>query len=218
MKERLTKQEIRSREKKKQIYNIAMEMFKDYGYEQTTVRDICKNANITSSSFYNFFGDKDGIILVFLYETLDKCQKYLEFLPENLDNPYQAICNYFIASSSFIDSFSKDIARQTLMLIPKLTNGMYNALPKENAQKAIEEFLNESIRYGSVSKKTDTKAVAEYLLMAANGIMLHWINYTTDESYFDVALRLMPAAFQSVTNDKIRVYPLDQGAFVRIRS
>ena len=49
--ERFTAQALKSKEKKKQIYEISMQMFSDLGYEQTTIRDICKAAGITNSTF-----------------------------------------------------------------------------------------------------------------------------------------------------------------------
>ena len=88
MKERLTNQEKKSREKKQRIYRVAMKMFSEYGYEQATIRDICKAAGITTSSFYNFFGDKDGVLLQFYYEILEKGAAHLDLTPQNLQTPY----------------------------------------------------------------------------------------------------------------------------------
>ena len=203
MKERLTEQEKRSREKKLKIYRITMKMFSEYGYEQTTIRDICKEAGITTSTFYNFFGDKDGVLLQFYYEMLEKGAKYLDLTPLNLKTPYQSICNFFMSTAAFMDSFSKDVARQATFAAPKLVRGNYKTLPPDNANKAIEAFLEEGKRYGTVSKATDSKKTAEYLIMSASGLSSYWINQDDDRSYMDIAKDMVPLIFRSVTKEKV---------------
>ena len=205
MKERLTNQEKQSREKKQRIYKIAMKMFSDYGYDQTTIRDICSKAGITTSTFYNFFTDKDGLLLQFYYEILAKGARHLDLTPDNLKHPYQSICNFFIETAEFLDSFSKDVARRTVFATKKLLDGNYKTLKADNANKAIEAFLNQGKVFGTVDVDTDTKHVAEYLLMTASGITTYWINQTDDESYVAVASRLFPTAFSAVTDEIISV-------------
>ncbi len=207
MKERLTNQEKRSREKKQRIYKVAMRMFSEYGYEQATIRDICKEAGITTSTFYNFFGDKDGVLLQFYYEILEKGASHLDLTPQNLRTPYQSICDFFMSTASFMDSFSRDVARQTIFAAPKLLQGNYKTLSADNASKAITAFLEEGKRFGTVDRDTDSKAVAEYLLMAASGISVFWLNQGEDTSYLEIAEKMIPMIFRSVTDEKVGVTP-----------
>ena len=205
MKERLTNQEKQSREKKQRIYRVAMKMFSEYGYEQTTIRDICKNAGITTSTFYNFFGDKDGVLLQFYYEILSKGASYLDLTPQNLSTPYQSICNFFMSSASFMDRFSSDVVRQTIFATPKLLKGSYKTLSADNASNAIIAFLEEGKRFGTVKKDTDSRKTAEYLLMSASGISVFWLNQGGDRTYMEIASQMIPMIFKSVTDEIVTV-------------
>ena len=205
MKERLTEQEKKSREKKQKIYRVAIKMFSDYGYEQATIRDICKEAGITTSTFYNFFGDKDGVLLQLYYEALSKGASYLDLTPSNLKKPFTSICRFFTSVASFMDSFSRDVIRQALFATPKLLEGNYKTLSADNANKAIEAFLEEGKRIGTVDKSLDSRKVADYLLMSATGVSVYWLNQVDGKSYAEVAGIMFPMACRAVTDENIEL-------------
>lgn len=205
MKERLTNQEIKSREKKKKIYEVALDMFKDYGYEQTTIRDICKNAEVTTSTFYNFFKDKDEVLMQYYYEVLEKASSHLERTNENLARPYQSICSFIVDTCAFMDSYSKDIAKQVIFTMSKLLGGEYPSLDAGSEVAFIAGFLEAGKNHKTVSILTDSKKTAEYLVMAMDGITLYWLNHTKDESYKSVVERLLPLAFKAVTDSHISI-------------
>ena len=87
----LTPQAQRSLEKKNHIFNISMEMFRDQGYNQTTIRDICAAAGVTTGTFYNFFGDKFGILQANIEvglnhpDTAGELKEYIKKIAKDLD-------------------------------------------------------------------------------------------------------------------------------------
>lgn len=50
---------------RKKITEAAIHLFKEKGYENTSVTDICKEANITKGTFYYHFPNKDEITFEF---------------------------------------------------------------------------------------------------------------------------------------------------------
>lgn len=52
-----------------QIMKAAMALFRKNGYHATTMRQICRKANVNMGSFYDYFGSK-GDILVYLYKEM----------------------------------------------------------------------------------------------------------------------------------------------------
>jgi AcrR family transcriptional regulator len=56
-------------ERRMQIMEAAMELFRKNGYHATTMREICRKAKINMGSFYDYFGSKEDI-LVYLYKEM----------------------------------------------------------------------------------------------------------------------------------------------------
>lgn len=50
-------------EKIRHIQKVAFKLFLDNGYEATTIRKICKKAEVEAPSIYNFFNSKKGLFL-----------------------------------------------------------------------------------------------------------------------------------------------------------
>lgn len=59
----LTKRQQRSLETREKIYNTAIELIKNHGYENVTINDICEKAKVSVGSLYHQFSSKDEILV-----------------------------------------------------------------------------------------------------------------------------------------------------------
>jgi AcrR family transcriptional regulator len=55
----------RAEDTRRKIYDAAMEMFRDKGFEPTTMRDIAAKAGVALGGAYYYFSSKDAIVLEF---------------------------------------------------------------------------------------------------------------------------------------------------------
>lgn len=62
---------------KKEMRETAISLFKEYGYDATTVNQICEACKVTKGSFYNYYKSKKEILLDF-YD--DKITNYPELM------------------------------------------------------------------------------------------------------------------------------------------
>jgi AcrR family transcriptional regulator len=70
------------------IYEVALQLFREKGFEQTTMRDIARQAEVALGAAYYYFGSKDAIVLAFYHEmqesghqaTLDAIAKHRKLL------------------------------------------------------------------------------------------------------------------------------------------
>lgn len=53
---------------RRRIYDAALEMFREKGFEQTTMRDIARKAGVALGAAYYYFASKDAIVLAFYQE------------------------------------------------------------------------------------------------------------------------------------------------------
>jgi AcrR family transcriptional regulator len=58
----------RAEDTRRRIYEAAMELFREKGFEQTTMRDIAAKAGVALGGAYYYFSSKDAIVLAFYGE------------------------------------------------------------------------------------------------------------------------------------------------------
>lgn len=58
----------RAEDTRKKIYDAAMELFREKGFEETTMRDIAANAGVALGGTYYYYSSKDAIVLAFYRE------------------------------------------------------------------------------------------------------------------------------------------------------
>lgn len=109
---------------RKEIVNHAIELFKQRGYENTTVLDICKACKITKGTFYYHFPNKDEITFEFYEQIITDFNDCLFDILMLADAKEQLWCVY----EFFID--------RTIELTPKL---LY-ALLMSDIQRGFDLF------------------------------------------------------------------------------
>src|SRR5262252_4244479 len=55
----------RAEDTRRKIYEAAMELFREKGFEETTMRDIAAKAGVALGGAYYYFSSKDAIVLEF---------------------------------------------------------------------------------------------------------------------------------------------------------
>src|SRR5689334_14556314 len=58
----------RAEDTRRRIYEAAMELFREKGFEETTMRDIAAKAGVALGGAYYYFSSKDAIVLEFYRE------------------------------------------------------------------------------------------------------------------------------------------------------
>lgn len=55
----------KAEETRRRIYDAALELFRDKGFEQTTMRDIARKSGVALGAAYYYFSSKEAIVLAF---------------------------------------------------------------------------------------------------------------------------------------------------------
>ena len=58
----------RAEDTRRKIYEAALKLFREKGFEQTTMRDIAAKANVALGAAYYYFASKEAIVLAFYQE------------------------------------------------------------------------------------------------------------------------------------------------------
>ncbi len=59
---------LRAEDTRRRIYDAAMELFREKGFDQTTMRDIAAKAGVALGGAYYYFSGKEAIVLAFYHE------------------------------------------------------------------------------------------------------------------------------------------------------
>src|SRR3974377_599493 len=67
----------RAEDTRRKIYEAAMEMFREKGFEETTMRDIAAKAGVALGGAYYYFASKDAIVLAFFREITESSNQMI---------------------------------------------------------------------------------------------------------------------------------------------
>ena len=110
-KSELTPQQVKSQEVKNRIYQAAVKLLRDYEYEYVTMRNICKEAEVSAGTFYHHFQNKDELLsyyIVYGYrEFYANCQvEYTEDIVENIVKIYDIYLSFCLQNGvAFLSNF-----------------------------------------------------------------------------------------------------------------
>src|SRR5512136_3125468 len=102
----------RAEDTRRRIYEAALELFREKGFEQTTMRDIAAKAGVALGGAYYYFSSKEAIVLGFYHDMQEtshesileamaghkKLKDRLRVVPENrldLRPPTRKFCDGF---------------------------------------------------------------------------------------------------------------------------
>lgn len=86
--------------KKTQVLNnlvdIAMDLFTNKGFEETTIADITKSADIGTGTFYNYFNSKEDILKYVLAQKFDQAKNSIEKISKSTIRPQEKISQILV--------------------------------------------------------------------------------------------------------------------------
>lgn len=162
------------RERKKQktkeaIHRAAMRLFQKRGYEETTIEQIAAAAEISPSTFFNYFPSKDDVVMLDIYDPMTI--KMLKERPkdESLNNAFRRVLEGLEAI------FDRDrdlvLARGRLMMeVPELRARLWDEI--ERTQAVVTGMVAE--RTGRDPNDFEVRVTARIVIAALYEASLEW--------------------------------------------
>jgi AcrR family transcriptional regulator len=163
------------RERKKQktkeaIHRAAMRLFQKRGYEETTIEQIAAAAEISPSTFFNYFPNKDDVVMLDIYDPMTI--KMLKERPkdESLNDAFRRVLEGLEAI------FDRDrelvLARGRLMMeVPELRARLWDEI--ERTQSVVTEMVAE--RTGRDPNDFEVRVTARIVIAALYEASLEWL-------------------------------------------
>ncbi|SJZ39330.1 TetR/AcrR family transcriptional regulator [Anaerorhabdus furcosa] len=118
---------------KVKIRKIALTLFKERGFDNVTINDICEESGISKHTFYYYFASKEGLLKTVMTLPDDLSSDEVAKLMM-LDSPYQQYCEILKKRIRHFESCGKDIVKK--ILVARLTVSF-------DEQKEKEDFTEE---------------------------------------------------------------------------
>jgi AcrR family transcriptional regulator len=166
----------RAEDTRRRIYEAAMGLFREKGFEQTTMRDIAAKAGVALGGAYYYFSSKEAIVLAFYQEMQE--------------SSHESILAAMAGQKKLKDRIRSVLEKRLELLTPnrKFCDALFRHAP--DSQDPLSPFSEEtrSIREdsiahlriaaegGDVKIPTDLKQQLPYLLwLYQMGLILFWL-------------------------------------------
>lgn len=182
------------KETKKKLLECAMKEFTEKGYMKASIRNICKEAGVTTGALYFFFKDKEDLFGNLVAETLYGLNQIIEqhFIEEAIATEALSGGDISIAALTAAQGFDDDmaIAREVIrylfkhkdvveLLLTKAQGSCYENFPDQMVDKVEEHYTRMYIAMkGYKSKKELTKE---------DKFIIHWMSHDQIDIFIHIA-------------------------------
>ena len=108
MEKKPTKKQQEIMDKKKEIFNTSIELFKKYGYDNVTIKDICSETGVSTGSLYNMFENKASILFQFADLFDQNCYQELKKHMES-KNALETVTSYILSILNTFEFIGVDL-------------------------------------------------------------------------------------------------------------
>ncbi len=183
------------REKKKQdtrtrIFEVSGKLFKEKGFENTTVDEITKEAGIAKGTFFNYFPTKESLLCYFR----EQKEEFIFTIMENqmsLNAPAKEKIKNFLVLVAENYEKDKELLKLLFFEHKRLVMGS-DQRPTEKKQRhqkqerfisMLSGFLTEGVDKGEIKKGIDMKIASESLYAIYFHSLMIWLHSDTDYSF-----------------------------------
>ena len=167
--------QARAAETRKRIVAAAKKLITENGFENVSIEDIAKEAEVSTGSFYTYFKKKEDVV-----EELNQLSFYQlseitnEMKDKGLDDRLKYYCREFLAE---IERVGIEICRQWIR--NNITPVNMEISGKETTKYnhdylAMKSLLEEGIRRGELTVDTPVDEMAFYINTQLYGLMVAW--------------------------------------------
>ena len=166
----------RAEDTRRRIYEAALELFREKGFEQTTMRDIAAKAGVALGAAYYYFSAKEAIVLAFYQEMQESSQESIleamsrhKKLKDRLRVVLQKRLELLAPNRKFCDALFRHAPDSADPLSP------FSVETRLIRERAIEH-LHIALEGGDIKVSADLKPRLPYLLwLYQMAIILFWI-------------------------------------------
>jgi TetR/AcrR family fatty acid metabolism transcriptional regulator len=187
---------------KERIVRASLTIMTRKGYENTTIRDICKEAKVSVGTFYKYFRTKNDTYVA-VYEPAD----------EYFTNTVAKSIRGYSAVDKVVDFF-RYYAKMNLNTGIEMVKILYSPdnswfVKRRPMQQVLEKIIKNGQESGELADDMEATEIVDFLFIFMRGCCYNWCmlngNYDLEAQMVEYVKRVMPAIQKPYkVNDKKR--------------
>jgi AcrR family transcriptional regulator len=170
------RRERKKRELRARIYERARQLFREHGFEATTVEQIAEAADVAQATFFNHFPSKSAVLSEMTGEVFDRLQ---ELVNQQLERPVSAqerIRGFADNVASEIEQ-ARGLARDVLRELMRISAPRDHAVPYvSRVREPFAAIIREGQEEGDVRTDLDASFLADMVIGTLNVAITNWLN------------------------------------------
>lgn len=168
---KITKRKAQAMETRETIFQAALDLMSQIGYEKMTIRTICQKANVSTGAFYHHFSSKEEVLKEIFRTYDDSLAEFLTTYSE--DDPIEAIRSITLSLTGYILDYGAPIAKE-LYISQLTTKNNYIVKGDRLYYQTIIQYTEKAIEQGLIHSKHSAEYIAEYLIRINRGVIIDW--------------------------------------------
>lgn len=182
--------EQKKKETRCRIFEISSRMFREKGFEKTTVDEITKEAGIAKGTFFNYFPTKESLLYYFREQKEEFIRTIMNDQISLGISSRQKIENFLVQVAEHYEK-ERELLRLLFFEQKKLllTTGHEKSCHSDKRKKheffinMLADFVREGMHKGEIRSDADSKVVAEILYAVYFHSLMIWLHSEKDYSF-----------------------------------
>lgn len=194
-----TPRDIASSQKRNLIYKTTVDLSKQYGFNNITVKDIADQCGLSEGTIYHFFKTKDGILSGMRERIQETTASFIGITKDHLADPAETIYSYLLAQAAFFEDLGPELSSRYYMNIPVDDKSL--RLPDQDklAFRLIDlyQFIHQAMEEGTLRSTLTDKELSAFLLTTCNGLVSTWISFNGSYSLTETSKNILKPILQT---------------------
>lgn len=175
MSKKETSRSLKAQETKQKIYNQAVELFKEAGFEETSVDAIVERAGVSKGTFYVHYESKVALILDYVQSLDLDYEQFFASIPKDR----KASEKLLLVTERIADKMLNQLGIELLKIIyvtqVTKTASMDSILNyNRKLYQIYQTILAQGIKQGEFIKNLDVDTLANHFVSSIRGMIYEW--------------------------------------------
>ncbi|WP_010171436.1 TetR/AcrR family transcriptional regulator [Bacillus coahuilensis] len=153
--------ELRAEKKKEAIIDTAIVMFQTMAPKNVSVRELAKKANVSVVSIYNYFGNKDGLMIEAVKKVFHDQLKMGQDILDSKDSFEEKMKNLLFTKESMLNHFHPEFLMMCLQ--DENISSMINEDFLQKTNELTTMFINQAKEEGTLSDEYPNEFIFKVL-------------------------------------------------------